>query len=473
MGLNTMHGKTKQVFTNLLRIKPELYSWPFMISLFLLFVNDFILKAAFPNTLTGKLSDFCGLYAFAFFFSKIFPENKKFAVHLITAVLFIIWKSPLSQPFITLFSTYFFTIDRVVDYTDLWALFVLPLSYFTQAKSFDRFYKTIGLSFVALFAFTATSRSMPTFSFFEPQYLLIKNTKPVEVFTLSNKNKSITIDSLILIRITEIELSQHPQLYDDFQQKVLLEHLDQCVSYKEDSVSGQVKYRNISSNDLYTKPITLQHQEDSCLEKLSFLNGRLHGAYTRYINQQAIVSGFYKNGIPDSVWTYYTYAGLLDQQDIYENGEKVKHMEYSDGEHTSNSYVTTRQNKKTIAIIIFGTMCLVLLLASYHLWRQYKKAIRSVRIVERIIYPIILPIFVFIITFLLLGLIPGSDMLGAIGIQGLSLIIGCPVFFIIYFAIDKHSIYTFLLWMLIYILLIMLLHDFNFLNNLKDVSMIE
>ncbi|MGN6647242.1 MAG: toxin-antitoxin system YwqK family antitoxin [Cytophaga sp.] len=458
MGLNTMHGKTKQVFTNLLRIKPELYSWPFMISLFLLFVNDFILKAAFPNTLTGKLSDFCGLYAFAFFFSKIFPENKKFAVHLITAVLFIIWKSPLSQPFITLFSTYFFTIDRVVDYTDLWALFVLPLSYFTPAKPFDRFYKTIGLSLIALIAFTATSQPRPRFHFFEPQYILLRNTKHVMSLSESGKSRSIEIDSLLLFQIEQIGLDKYPRLYDDFQQKSLLENLEKSI---------------VSPQDLYTKPITLQHQEDSCLEKLSFLNGRLHGAYTRYINQQAIVSGFYKNGIPDSVWTYYTYAGLLDQQDIYENGEKVKHMEYSDGEHTSNSYVTTRQNKKTIAIIIFGTMCLVLLLASYHLWRQYKKAIRSVRIVERIIYPIILPIFVFIITFLLLGLLPGSDMLGAIGIQGLSLIIGCPVFFIIYFAIDKHSIYTFLLWMLIYILLIMLLHDFNFLNNLKDVSMIE
>ncbi len=468
-----MYPRLKQFFSDILLAMPALYSWPFMISLFLLLVNDFILKAAFSNILTGKLSDFCGLYAFAFFFSKIFPENKKFAVHLITAVLFIIWKSPLSQPFIFLFSNYLFTIDRVVDYTDLWALLVLPLSYFTHAKPFDRFYKTIGLSLIALIAFTATSQKIPAYNFFEPQYLLIKNTKPEADFSLSGKNKSITIDSLILIRITEIELSQYPQLYDDFQQKVLLEHLNQCVSYKEDSVTGQIKYRNISSHDFYNKPITLQYREDSCLEKLSFLNGRLHGTYTRYINQQAIVSGFYKNGIPDSIWTYYTSAGLVDQQDIYENGEKVKHIEYSDGERSSSSFITTRQNKKTIAIIIYGVMCLGLLIASYCLWKQYKKATLSLRIIERILYPIMLSFITIIISFFLSAIIPGSDWFQIMGIQGLSLLLGCPTFFIIYLAIDKHSIYTFLLWMLIYILLIMLVHNYIFINNLNDVSMIE
>ena len=468
-----MHTKPKQVFTSLLRIEPELYSWPFMVSLFLLLVNDFILKTAFSNTLTGKLSDFCGLYAFAFFFSKIFPENKKLAVHILTAIFFIVWKSPLSQPFITLFSTCLFTIDRVVDYTDLWALLVLPVSYFAKAKPFNTFYKTISLSFIALIAFAATSQRIPEFTFFEPQYLLVRNTKPVEVFSLSGKNVCIMIDSLILIRITEVELSQHPKLYDDFQQKVLLEHLDKCVSYKADSVSGQIKYRNISSHDFYTKPITLEYKENSRLEKLSFLNGRLHGAYSRYENDQAIVCGFYKNGLPDSIWTYYTFEGLPDQQEIYENGEKIKHIEYANGKRSSSSFVTTRQNKKTIAIIIGGMMFLVLLLASYQLWKQHKKATRSIRIIERILYPIILPILVFVITFLLTGLIPGSDMFEVMGIQGLFVLLGCPTFFIIYFAIDKHNIYTFLLWMLIYILLIMLVHDFIFINDLNDVSVIE
>lgn len=39
----------------------------FLIALFILILNDWVLKHTFNNTLTGKLSDFAGLFAFAFF----------------------------------------------------------------------------------------------------------------------------------------------------------------------------------------------------------------------------------------------------------------------------------------------------------------------------------------------------------------------------------------------------------------------
>lgn len=43
----------------------------FLLCLCLLLLNDFILKSEFHNALTGKLSDFAGLFIFPLFFSAL------------------------------------------------------------------------------------------------------------------------------------------------------------------------------------------------------------------------------------------------------------------------------------------------------------------------------------------------------------------------------------------------------------------
>jgi uncharacterized protein YqcC (DUF446 family) len=139
----------------------------FIFSLFLLLLNDFFLKQQFHNFLTGKLSDFAGLFVFPLFFAAFFPKRKS-AIYISTAIFFIFWKSPLSQSLIDFWnSVIYFKIWRVVDYTDLLALSVLPLSYFyfeTQTqkqKTFSiSFAKRAFASFIVLlsvFAFTATT----------------------------------------------------------------------------------------------------------------------------------------------------------------------------------------------------------------------------------------------------------------------------------------------------------------------------
>ena len=138
----------------------------FIFSLFLLLLNDFLLKQQFHNFLTGKLSDFAGLFVFPLFFAAFFPK-RKLAIYISTAILFIFWKSPYSQSLIDFWnSIMFFKIGRIVDYTDLLALLVLPLSYFyfktetqKQKTFFSNFAKRISACFIILlsvFAFTAT-----------------------------------------------------------------------------------------------------------------------------------------------------------------------------------------------------------------------------------------------------------------------------------------------------------------------------
>ena len=139
----------------------------FLLGLFLLLLNDLFLKAHFGNFLTGKLSDFAGLFVFPLFFAAFFPNRKSF-IYFSTIFIFVFWKSPFSQSLTDLAnSLLFFKIGRIIDYTDLVALLVLPLSYFyfktetLKQNTFpSNFAKRILTSFVVLLsvvAFTATT----------------------------------------------------------------------------------------------------------------------------------------------------------------------------------------------------------------------------------------------------------------------------------------------------------------------------
>lgn len=110
--------------------KPKnlIYRKLFLISVVLLLLNDFYLKYHFHNYLTGKLSDFVGLFAFPYFVSLLFKSKIK-PIYILTGVLFLFWKSNLSQFIFDYFNGIGIGINRVVDYSDFMALLVLPLSY--------------------------------------------------------------------------------------------------------------------------------------------------------------------------------------------------------------------------------------------------------------------------------------------------------------------------------------------------------
>ncbi|MEO0468321.1 MAG: hypothetical protein AAF206_01775 [Bacteroidota bacterium] len=131
----------------------------FILSVILLILNDWVFKAAFHNALTGKLSDFAGLFAFPFLFSILFPNHKK-AIHLGTVVLFIFWNSELSQPMIDGLNAIGSAVGRTIDPGDFIALVSVYLSYRCLKHSpsfrFEPFVRKtlIGISFLAFFATT-------------------------------------------------------------------------------------------------------------------------------------------------------------------------------------------------------------------------------------------------------------------------------------------------------------------------------
>jgi len=132
----------------------------FLCGLLLLLLNDLILKATLHNWITGKLSDFAGLFVFPLFWSALFPRFRLF-VYFLTGITFFFWKSIYSQPLIDAWNGLaVLPLARTVDATDLLALLVLPFSfiYYERARQ-DTIYRLAPylVICVSLFAFTATS----------------------------------------------------------------------------------------------------------------------------------------------------------------------------------------------------------------------------------------------------------------------------------------------------------------------------
>jgi hypothetical protein len=157
-----------------------LFSPFFLIGLFLLLLNDFYLKAEFHNFLTGKISDFAGLFVFPIFFSAFFPK-RKLEIYISTGILFTFWKSSFSQSLIDSINSFeILRIGRTIDSTDLFALLILPVSFFyfdylkdgknTNVLRSPKRFAEIAIIIFSLFAFTATSYEEDRNILFDKEY---------------------------------------------------------------------------------------------------------------------------------------------------------------------------------------------------------------------------------------------------------------------------------------------------------------
>ena len=112
-------------------------TWPFLLALATLIANDAWLKHAHPGLLSGKLSDFAGIAVVGLLLLAALPRRRRLATAIV-AVGFAWWKSPLSQPAIDAVNTWLSSpVGRVVDYTDLVALVVIPACAAVAARPTD------------------------------------------------------------------------------------------------------------------------------------------------------------------------------------------------------------------------------------------------------------------------------------------------------------------------------------------------
>jgi hypothetical protein len=166
----------------------QILSVGFIASVFLLLLNDFYLKVVFPGIISGKLSDFAGLFAFPLFFSALLPK-KKVWIYIVTGLAFILWKLPITDNFISFWDRYMpYSIGRVIDYTDYLALFILPVSYFynpTRSLQINNHIKKLAtLSIVSLtvFSFLATAGTHGRIKGYEFNYSKYELSQAIQKF---------------------------------------------------------------------------------------------------------------------------------------------------------------------------------------------------------------------------------------------------------------------------------------------------
>lgn len=100
----------------------------FLAGLAVLILNDAWWKWSYHNALTGKLSDFAGLLILPAVLAVLLPKYAR-VMPLLAGLAFVYWKSPMSTGLIATWNGLgLWPLHRVVDYSDLWALAVLPAS---------------------------------------------------------------------------------------------------------------------------------------------------------------------------------------------------------------------------------------------------------------------------------------------------------------------------------------------------------
>ena len=144
-------------------------------ALILLLLNDHFLKIFSPGFITGKLSDFAGLFVFPIYLSVITRDflRNRFRVEMIiffSAILFIALQIESLLNIILLFADKisFPRPNLVADYTDLIALTMLPLSYQfiknNEQKTRLIYRKYIYSLFLIIYTFAVTATSFVYYS---------------------------------------------------------------------------------------------------------------------------------------------------------------------------------------------------------------------------------------------------------------------------------------------------------------------
>lgn len=240
-----------------------------MLSILCLLLNDFFLKEIFHNQITGKLSDFSGLFAFPYFISLLFPKNVKLN-YIFSGVLFIIWKSDFIEPLLVFIQNIGIGVNRTVDYYDLFALIILPISYlYWNSKSItivplSYIFKPI-LILVCCFSFIATSL---------PENYEVLNLKSnLEVKLKANKDEIISqmeltsthsnkFHSIVSIKKYNSEISYLVTLKENGN-KMFTIQLDSVLNFK---TNGNLFFGVDKDNIDFMKNLTLKDYEKLFIE---------------------------------------------------------------------------------------------------------------------------------------------------------------------------------------------------------------
>lgn len=411
----------------------------FLFFLFVLIINDFFLKAAFHNTITGKLSDFSGLFIFPIFCSAIFPKQKSW-IFIFTAVLFAFWKSEYSSFVIQLVKPYFNT-GRTVDLSDLIALPMILFAWFYLKSSLQlsvgsaltaRF-STYFIAVVAIFSFCATSQPRYIQSFDQPQYVLLKDPS-IRCLDSYDGLEFYSRDSLLVVKIDYLYINR-PVKNDDYNKNQSVRNLDLAILHLiADSASlvpsGKITFLTVSTKQ--------------GIDSLRFNGGRLDGRFVRMKGGKAITEGFYKMGLEDSTWTIRDSTSTDKVVKTFVHGEATHLKRYKHDKLESSSNINTRSD--TIFNIYIQLIVLIICLAGicFLLYRNYRKAVPvrfNLSLFWKVLLCFVAPfiVWLFYIGVMLLLMNYNQDTFEAFATGILIFIVVCPLMFVVIFGIKLRK----------------------------------
>lgn len=216
----------------------------FLLALFSLLLNDFFLKTAFPSFLSGKLSDLSGIIVFAFFFTCLFGNRFKHIIFLSTALLFCWWKSALSTGFIQNWNELFgfYSIERTVDYTDLFCLVILVPAYSYKPSKIRFMHRQLVVPVLLLgtFAIAATSKTKNLSAYSDTRTYSIQESFKIKKVSFKEFLEYLSLSNMQAEKSTHAAPPEKPGDYHYY----ILHHFELTDSFKIETMHIAVRERN-------------------------------------------------------------------------------------------------------------------------------------------------------------------------------------------------------------------------------------
>ena len=213
----------------------------FLFCLFLLLLNDWYLKPIFHNEITGKLSDFAGLFVLPYLASAMAPRYVNI-IHVSTGLLFVFWKCPLSQPVIEYFNALGIPFYRTIDLSDCVALIMICVSRWVFDRSPLYEFQPVGRRVVLIISFFAViATQMPP--------------RPQRTYKVINKTYTFDISKLRMVScLNAIQLKEISMLSRVSGGDVIFRSESQTFHYKTptpnmDTLAMIIDYTKVADTD--------------------------------------------------------------------------------------------------------------------------------------------------------------------------------------------------------------------------------
>ena len=231
------------------------------------------------------------------------------------------------------------------------------------------------------------------------QYILLKKLKDKEQI---NSNKTFVIDSIssdtLAIKVFEsVPLQRYPLIEDSYTENQVIDQLSKILL--EDLTRSQPADSFKMIDFIVQGERKIVFTTDSTIEKLSFLNSRLQGSYSKFNSDgEMLVSGFYSHGAPDSTWSYFNTAKELVKKEVFENRELVSRSIYDSTQVKTASFLARRDKFKVLyAILVLMGVLVLSLIYWIYLKRHKLNSGYDFSCLFILIYPLVVSALAFII----------------------------------------------------------------------------